>query len=305
MSQQTVRHNYIQADVFSATPQKLQLLLVEAAIKNVLKTKKYWEEGNISDGFDTVTLAQDIVAEILCSLDVENSPEIAKKLASIYVFIFRRLTEAGMHQDQEKLNDAYRVLCSERETWRLVCEKFGATKTDGAVSSVGQSAQKPIPDASKTAPGATVWSASTPVSTRGTDTYSLPMKKGTTLRPQQSTPQSTPIPPIAMNLPNSPIFPTQPPAMPTLGGVSLGSMGIGFNTPTVQPSSPVPTTTSDSGIPLGRMELVNPLGKEDPLPKTDSMVPPQNANAPTETKSTDTLKTPPKPVPKVGAMYLR
>jgi flagellin-specific chaperone FliS len=32
MSQQTVRQNYIQADVLSATPQKLQLLLVEAAI---------------------------------------------------------------------------------------------------------------------------------------------------------------------------------------------------------------------------------------------------------------------------------
>jgi len=298
MSQQTVRQNYIQADVFSATPQKLQLLLVEAAIKNVLKTKKHWEEENISDGFETITLAQDIVAEILCSLDVENSPELAKKLASIYVFIFRRLTEAGMHQDQEKLNDAYRVLCSERETWRQVCEKFGSTKTDGAVSSVGQSAQKTVPDASKTAPGATVWSASTPVSGGnhpGTGTYSLPPKAGGHQRSQATT-----IPPA------SPIFPAQAPVLPTLGGVSLGSMGIGFNTPTtVPPVSPVPTTTPDSGIPLGRMEMASPLGKDDSLPKLDSMIPPQNANAPTETKSTDTLKTPPKPVPKVGAMYLQ
>jgi len=292
MSQQTVRHNYIQADVFSATPQKLQLLLVEAAIKNVLKTKKHWEEGNISDGFETITLAQDIVAEILCSFDVENSPEIAKKLASIYVFIFRRLTEAGMKQDQEKLSDAYRVLCSERETWRQVCEKFGSAKTDGAVSSVGQSAQKSVPDATKTAPGATVWSASTPVSSGNSGTYSLP--------PKTKVPQYTQTTPIA---PASPIFPAQTSVMPILGGVSLGSMGIGFNTPTtVQPASPVP---SETGIPLGRMELASPLGKDEPLPKLDSMIPPQNANAPTDTKSTDTLKTPPKPVPKVGAMYLR
>jgi hypothetical protein len=82
-------------------------------------------------------------------------------------------------------------------------------------------------------------------------------------------------------------------------------MGIGFNTPTVQPASPVPTTTPDAGIPLGRMDLASPLGKSDSLPKLDSMIPPQNANAPTETKSTETLKTPSKPVPKVGAMYLK
>ncbi len=293
MSQKSVRQNYIQADVFSATPQKLQLLLVEAAIKNVLKTKKFWEEGNISDGFETITRAQDIVAEILCSLDIEKTPDIARKLASIYVFIFRRLTEAGMRPDQEKLNDAYRVLCSERETWRLVCEKFGSTKTDGAVSSVGQSAQKPLPDASKTAPGATVWAASTPASPGNSGTYTIPKTA-----PQQR-PQSTPIPPVAMN---SPMFPTASPTLPPLGGVSLGSMGIGFNTPTVTPASPVPSTT---GIPLGRMELVNPLGKSEPLPKPDSMIPPQNANAPTETKSSETLNTPAKPVPKVAAMYLR
>ena len=290
MSQQTVRQNYIQADVYSATPQKLQLLLVEAAIKNILKTKKHWEEENISDGFETITLAQDIVAEILCSLDVENNPEIAKKLASIYVFIFRRLTEAGMSQDQEKLNDAYRVLCSERETWRLVCEKFGSTKTEGAVSSVGESAQKSVPDASKTAPGATVWSASTPVSTGNSGTYSLPTKK------------STPIAPVTIN---SPIFPTQPPSMPVLGGVSLGSMGIGFNTPTLQPASPVPTTTPDTGIPIEQMELVCPLGQDDSSQKLGVIHPPQHANAPTKIKGTDTLKTPPKPVQKVGAMYMR
>ena len=289
MSQQTVRQNYTQADVFSATPQKLQLLLVEAAMKNILKTKKHWEEGNIAEGFETITLAQDIVAEILCSLDVENNPEIAKKLASIYVFIFRRLTEAGMAQDQEKLNDAYRVLCSERETWRQVCEKFGSSKTEGAVSSIGASAQKPVSDASKTAPGATVWSASTPVS-GGSGTYSLPPKTGSHQRPSSA------------SIAKSPVFPTQPPSVATLGGVPLGSMGIGFNTPTLYPVSPVPPTTPETGIPIGQMELANPL---DSSQKLEVIHPPQNANAPTKIKGTDTLKTPSKPVQKVGAMYLR
>lgn len=135
MNQSSVREQYLQADVFSATPQKLQLLLVEAAMKNILRTKKYWQEGDIGEAFESLTKAQDIIAEVLCSLDVEGSPEIAKKLASVYVFIFRRLADAGMSQSVEKLDDAYRVLCSERETWKLVCEKFGSTQTESTVRS--------------------------------------------------------------------------------------------------------------------------------------------------------------------------
>jgi flagellar protein FliS len=123
----SIRHNYLQAEVHTATPQKLQLLLVEAAIKNIHRTKQFWKDEKYDDGIESLSRAQDIIAEILCSLDREGSPEIAKKLASIYLFIFRRLAESGMSRDDQKLDDALRVLNSERETWRLVCEKFGTT----------------------------------------------------------------------------------------------------------------------------------------------------------------------------------
>ncbi|MDR1479101.1 MAG: flagellar export chaperone FliS [Planctomycetaceae bacterium] len=123
----TARNNYLQAEVSTATPQKLQLLLVEAAIKNIHRTKKAWSESRFDVGVESLTVAQDIVSEILCSLDLEGNPAIAKQLASIYLFIFRRLAEGGMRHDETKLDDALRVLTSERETWRQVCDKFGST----------------------------------------------------------------------------------------------------------------------------------------------------------------------------------
>ena len=134
------RDNYLQGEVFTATPQKLQLLLIEAAMKNIHRTKQAWLDRRFDDGFESLTRAQDIVAEILCSLDVEGNPEIAKKLASIYIFIFRRLAEGGMEHSQEKLDDALRVLGSERETWKLVCEKFGSTMDPSTGSSTGGAA---------------------------------------------------------------------------------------------------------------------------------------------------------------------
>jgi flagellar protein FliS len=121
------RNNYLQAEVQTATPQKLQLMLIEAAIKNVHRTKQFWTEQKFDLGLETLTRSQDIVAEILSSLDKESNPDIAKQLASIYLFIFRRLAESGMSHDEVKLDDALRVLNSERETWRQVCEKFGAS----------------------------------------------------------------------------------------------------------------------------------------------------------------------------------
>ena len=124
---QTARQNYLQAEVQTATPQKLRLLLIEAAIKNVHRTKKAWEDERFEAGFDSLSLAQDIVAELLSSLDKESNPELVGKIASIYVYIFRCLSEGGMTHDQQKMDDALRVLNTERETWRLVCEKFGSS----------------------------------------------------------------------------------------------------------------------------------------------------------------------------------
>jgi len=138
MQTNLARQNYLQADVQTATPQKLQLMLVEAAIKNVHRTKKAWEEERFEAAFDSLALAQDIIAEILSSLDKENNPDLAGKIASIYVFIFRCLTEGGMTHDPNKLDDALRVLNAERETWRQVCEKFG-TSVDGKSSGAGSS----------------------------------------------------------------------------------------------------------------------------------------------------------------------
>jgi len=127
MQKIAARQNYLQAEVHTATPQKLQLMLVEAAIKNIHRAKKAWEEERFESGFESLSLAQDIVTEILSSVDKEGNPDLAGKIASIYVFIFRCLAEGGMTHDTQKLDDALRVLNSERETWRLVCEKFGTT----------------------------------------------------------------------------------------------------------------------------------------------------------------------------------
>ncbi len=203
--QQKARENYIQGEVFTATPQKLQLLLVEAAMKNIHRTKQAWLDNRFDDGFESLSRAQDIVAEILCSLDVESNPTIAKKLASIYIFIFRRLAEGGMEHSQEKLDDALRVLASERETWKQVCEKFGSSMNP-TTSSTGSSAATYTPSQPlSTAPTKILVSSTAPKSL-GATPLTAPKPLGATPL-SEGTPK---IPSLGNPIPK-PVKPTTPP----------------------------------------------------------------------------------------------
>ncbi|MCL2346665.1 MAG: flagellar export chaperone FliS [Planctomycetaceae bacterium] len=152
-SQQTAQQTYIVREALTATPQKLQLMLIEAAIKNIHRTKMHWENNAAEEAFTALTRVQDIITEILCSLDMEGSPDIAKSIASIYVFIFRKIAMAKGPNDIALLDDALKVLMAERESWREICEKFGST-TDGKRKSATfeSKTQKPAASGSSALP---------------------------------------------------------------------------------------------------------------------------------------------------------
>jgi hypothetical protein len=55
-------------------------------------------------------------------------------VAGVYVFVYRSLVEASLHQSEQKLEDAVRVLRIEEETWRLLCEQLGDNGNHSAVN---------------------------------------------------------------------------------------------------------------------------------------------------------------------------
>ena len=143
---QKAQKTYIESEVATATPQKIQLLLVEAAIKNIHRAKRFWETNDLEGAFQSLTRVQDIVVEILSSLDMKSSPEIAQSLAAIYVFIFRKTVATRGPEDMASLDDALKVLMVERQSWKEICEKFGvktdATKQSATFDSKTQDASK-------------------------------------------------------------------------------------------------------------------------------------------------------------------
>jgi len=122
--QPSAPRSYLVTEVLTATPQKLQLMLIDAALRSAGRARQHWQEGRQEQACEAMIHAQQVVGELLGALDHEIQPELTRKVAGIYLFVFRSLTEANLRGESAKLDDAIRVLREERETWRQVCEKL-------------------------------------------------------------------------------------------------------------------------------------------------------------------------------------
>ena len=120
-------NSYVETEVMTATPQKLQSMLIEGAIRFVGRTRRLWQEGKNDEACDALVRAQHIVTQLLGALDDQIDPQLTRRVASIYLFVFRTLVDANLHRDPQKLDEVTRVLEIERETWRQICATLGTT----------------------------------------------------------------------------------------------------------------------------------------------------------------------------------
>lgn len=114
---------YLEAQVMTATPQKLRLMLIEAALRCAHHTLELWSQQRNDEAIETLIQCRAIVGELLSGIRVEQS-QLTRQVAAIYVFLLRCLTEAQLKHDRQRLQETIKVLEIERETWRLVCEKM-------------------------------------------------------------------------------------------------------------------------------------------------------------------------------------
>ncbi len=139
------REQYLVTQVMTAPPQKLQLMLIEGAIRFARQALELWREDRDEEAGDAILRSQEIVTQLLAGLDRERDPELVRKVAGVYLFIFRSLVSAHVRRDEEKLNNALRILESERETWQAVCQQLTETDVSAEKPSAPRHATPPPP----------------------------------------------------------------------------------------------------------------------------------------------------------------
>lgn len=150
--QPSARQNYMTTQVMTATPQRLQFLLIDGAVRFCEQARQHWDDKDFGKACGAVIGAQEIVSQILNNLNKEVNAELVEKVSAIYLFIYRSLMESVHRRNIKKLDDAVRVLVIERETWRLVCDQNPAIVAPNAGSGDSASFQSEQPAAPPTAP---------------------------------------------------------------------------------------------------------------------------------------------------------
>jgi flagellar protein FliS len=132
----SARDHYFFTDVKTATPQRLQLLLIEGALRLANRAGQLWQQGRNDLALQSLLDAQAIVAQILAAIDHEAGGDVAKRVSALYEFIYRSLVKAGHRRDAKGLADAIRILEIERETWRQLCDKLAVNAPYATFGSV-------------------------------------------------------------------------------------------------------------------------------------------------------------------------
>ena len=119
-----VREDYLVTEVMTATPQKLQLMLIEGAIRLLHKAREHWHAHREEQAGEALIRAQQIITEMMCGLKPSQDPELVRRVGAVYLFVFRALVTAHLEHSEVKLSEALSILQIERDTWRQVCDQL-------------------------------------------------------------------------------------------------------------------------------------------------------------------------------------
>ena len=140
--------NYLRTKVLTATPEQLQMMLFDGALRFGEQAKLALQQKNFEQSYNLISRVQKIITEMNCSLKHDILPDLCGKLAGLYNFAYRKLIEANVEHTIEPLDEALNVLRYQRETWAMLLEKLGRQKAGKAAATLDMPAPNEAMEAS-------------------------------------------------------------------------------------------------------------------------------------------------------------
>jgi len=120
---------YLRDAVMTATPEQLQLMLYDGAIRLAMQARDAIERKDYETSFTKLSRAQHIVLEMQSGLNYEVNRPLCERMAAIYNFLYRKLIDANVGRSVSDIDDALKVLRVERETWQILVDKVNKLRT--------------------------------------------------------------------------------------------------------------------------------------------------------------------------------
>ena len=125
---------YRETKVKTASPGKLIIMLYDEAIKqiNLAQDSLKAPRPKLDVVNNAIIRAQEMVTELMVSLDFERGGEIAQTLFSLYMFFNRQLIEANLNKDVTPLQQVGGMLDELRLAWGQVIRQEGGSSREDA-----------------------------------------------------------------------------------------------------------------------------------------------------------------------------
>jgi len=146
---------YLKTKVMTAGPAELRLMLFDGALKFIEQGRQGLLDKDYEAAFTGISRCQQIIAELVSSLDPKHAPDLCERLTGLYTFMITRLMVASHERDPAIVQEVITLLEFERETWVMLIDKLAdetaavGNKTRSPDLGPGQPADSDAPPAPK------------------------------------------------------------------------------------------------------------------------------------------------------------
>lgn len=127
------QHNQVEG----AGPLGLVLLTYEALYKSLGRARVAILAGDLAAEADHTGRAMEALIELSTSLDMEKGEDVARSLASLYLYMMNRLTEGLCSCSTERVDEVMKLVSELRDGWMTLSAK---QKGDSTLSVVKRAA---------------------------------------------------------------------------------------------------------------------------------------------------------------------
>lgn len=118
-------NHYQNNSVMTASPVELVIMLYDGLLKQMKLAALFMDEHYPEQAGKHLIQAQNIVSELLKSLDFKY--DIAKQLMSLYDYIMSELVKANITKSPEHISDLIEIVENLRDAWQTIKGKTGRT----------------------------------------------------------------------------------------------------------------------------------------------------------------------------------
>ena len=134
MAYKNASSTYKETRITTASQGQLIIMLYEGAAKQLnlalelleLNNTEKKDPGRIEQIGKALMKSEEIITELMVSLDFEQGGEIAKNLFALYTWFNRELMEANIAQDIRRIITVRDMVCELRDSWKEIAGKYSA-----------------------------------------------------------------------------------------------------------------------------------------------------------------------------------